>query len=223
MVRHGGRHDLVPERRRTRQKFDGTRRGPEIAVSRLQLEPWRRGATAPSVRASAASSARSWARECRRRAGSPRRARSRVLDRRVDHSREPVRQPADRRRLRAGRPRPPRRSRPSRRGRATPCDRALGFFQHEQAAAFARDEAGTPIVAGEDAGALVRREEQLLELVVGAAAERDVEVALLDEPNGCPTARAPPTGPSVRARQSPCASFAMARWPAIRFGNVFSE
>ena len=38
-----------------------------------------------------------------------------------------------------------------------------------------------------------------------------------------PTARAPPTCPSVIARQNPCASCAIATWPATRFGNVLSE
>src|SRR5258705_13167352 len=42
MVRHGGRHGRVAERRRARQELDWARGGAEVGVSRLQLEPWRR-------------------------------------------------------------------------------------------------------------------------------------------------------------------------------------
>src|SRR5206468_10036416 len=63
-------------------------------------------------------------------------------------------------------------------------ERALGLLEDEETAPLAGNETGPSVVGGDHAPRPVRREEQLLELVVGAAAEGDVEIAFVDEPRG---------------------------------------
>ena len=62
--------------------------------------------------------------------------------------------------------------------------RVLGLLEDEEAATLSGDETGPSVVAGDHAAAPVRRKEQLLELVIGAPAQGDVEIALGDQPHG---------------------------------------
>src|SRR5207245_6968905 len=55
-------------------------------------------------------------------------------------------------------------------------ERVLGLLEDKKTAALAGDQSGPAVVGGDQARAPVCREEELLELVVGAAAEGHVEV-----------------------------------------------